>query len=147
VSEARRVHWSYAAAGLGYVAATFVLSSSPADLSILGAAPSILTNLLHVPLYAGLASCLLLSATAGQWRRSLGWRAYVAIAVISAVTAAVNEWYQASVPGRYASVTDFGLNVVGILGLVLVHRVLTGRNGAAAAVMDAAEVSVRRVGS
>ena len=147
MSQARRVHLGYAAAGLGYVAATFVLSSSPADLSIVSGAPRILTNLLHLPLYAGLACCLLLSVNAGRWKQSLAWRPYVVIGLIAAIIAAVNEWYQAAVPGRFASVTDFGLNVVGIVGLVLIHRLFTGRNGATAAVMDAADVSVRRVGS
>ncbi len=67
-------------------------------------------NVLHIPLYGALA-----------WfcRRSLqvwlNWRlATVGTFVIAAGYAVYDEWHQSFVPGRYASVTDVLLDMVGV---------------------------------
>jgi VanZ family protein len=82
-------------------------------------APSV-QNALHVPAYAVLA---------GAWRWALNaWtRARIALAAgaiaLTSVYGLLDEWHQSFVPGRYASLTDVALDVVG----ALVGTWLTGR--------------------
>jgi VanZ family protein len=99
---------------LAYMAGLFVMSSVPGDdPNVAGGAiiewltPQ-LQNLLHIPLYAGLAGCWLwaLSGSAHHTRLTLAFALTLAWAVF-------DEWYQTTVPGRYGSVTDLALNVIG----------------------------------
>lgn len=47
----------------------------------------------------------------------------VGACVIASLFGVVDEWHQSFVPGRYASLTDVGFNLVGVaLGLWLVIR-------------------------
>jgi hypothetical protein len=104
-----------------------LLSSGPEEGVVAGVAISEFWDLLHVPLFAGLAVCLLLAVTGGQWSCRVSWQLYAAVIAIAVGYAAFDEWYQAFVPGRYSSATDFVLNCVGVGGLVLVHRLARGR--------------------
>jgi hypothetical protein len=84
-------------------------------------------NLLHIPLFGGLAMSWQLTLPGwglGQ-RAAAGWAAGVALA-----TALADEWHQRFVPGRFASATDLILDGTGIalgLGLVLWLRHLRSR--------------------
>ena len=106
-------------ATLAYMACIYLLSSIPggdaalpedADGFTLYFIPPALQNLLHIPLYAGLA---------WLWHRTLGMArltstATVATAIIIAVGYGfLDELHQATVPGRYASATDVLLNALG----------------------------------
>jgi hypothetical protein len=96
-------------AGL-YMAALFALSSVPDDGGGTGSAvlfpPPALQNLLHVPVYAGLAFLLL--------RALRGHRHAALLAAALAVTfGALDEVHQMFTPGRTASVTDALLNALG----------------------------------
>ena len=78
----------------------------------LGFVPPALQNLLHLPLY-GLLAWL--------WYRSLreigqAHVSAVATAILTSVVWGVlDEVHQFFVPGRYASLTDIGFNVAGVL--------------------------------
>jgi hypothetical protein len=114
-------HWGYAVAAAGYVMGILMLSSSAGEVGWGIADSSITWNLLHVPLFAGLASCLLLTFSGGQWSRRLSWGAYVGIVLLALLVAAADEWRQGFVPGRYGTLSDFLLNSVGVGGLVVFH--------------------------
>lgn len=84
-----------------------------------------LQNLLHVPLFGVLA---------WLWHWSLrGWSIQsTQLGLIAFLLAAgygvVDELHQLTVPGRYASLTDIGLNVLGAaIPIWLTHRRLTPR--------------------
>ena len=112
---------------LGYMAALLLLSSIPGDLeqdNIVGkafmwVAPA-WQNLIHVPLYAGLALSWIW-ALHGHLT-DLTWR-LVAAFILTCIWAVVDETYQLSVPGRYGSLTDVALNVLGAITAVLYTHV------------------------
>ncbi len=86
--------------------------------------PPALQNLLHVPLFAGLAWlwCWALEA----------WPARAPGVIAGLVTAAygvVDELHQAFVPGRYGSLTDMSLNIVGAAVGIWVYRRWGGKRG------------------
>ena len=99
---------------LAYMAGLLLLSSVPGDDPNVagGAIIEWLTpqwqNMLHIPLYAGLAASWLwaLSGRPHHLRLILAFALTVAWAVF-------DEAYQTTVPGRYGSVTDMALNVIG----------------------------------
>lgn len=95
----------------------FGLSSISIDLTApkagaLGWVPPSLQNILHIPLY-GLLTFLWFGALAA-W--GMGARRRLPLAALIALGYGLfDEWYQLSVPGRFGSLTDVALNVVGIL--------------------------------
>jgi len=110
---------------LTYTALILLLSSIPgkvpnpeaAGASLQTLLPASVQNLLHLPLFGGLAL---------TWRIALpGWgmgpRAAAAWAAgLALVTGLADEWHQRFVPGRFSSATDLILDVIGIaLGLGL----------------------------
>lgn len=116
----------YGLAAIGYMTGIFLLSSSQGDVA---PASVLVLKLLHLPLYAGLAACLLLSLTQAQWYRGVSWHLYGVIALLAGSYAAFDEWHQSFVPGRSASMGDVLLNCVGIALLLALHR-LVSRHGA-----------------
>lgn len=107
---------------VGIFALSSLPESGPGVGGVSTVGPPVFWNLLHVPLFAGLASCLLFSVSNGEWQRRIpGWL-YAAIALVAATYAVFDEWRQVSVPGRYASWEDVLLNLTGIAGLLLLHR-------------------------
>ncbi|WP_305042303.1 VanZ family protein [Geoalkalibacter sp.] len=95
----------------------FGLSSISIDLAApkagaLGWVPPSLQNFLHIPLY-GLLTFLWFGALAA-W--GVGPRSRLLLAGLIALGYGLfDEWYQLSVPGRFGSLTDVALNLVGIL--------------------------------
>jgi hypothetical protein len=98
---------------LVYAGGIYWLSSLP-PIGIKG----VDTNLFHVPLYAGMAFCLLKAFSETLPQQALQQRLSGLIFVVAAAYAALDEWHQSFVPGRDASSGDFFLDLVGI-GLVL----------------------------
>lgn len=88
--------------------------SSLSDLGVKG----LDTSFLHIPLYAGLAFCLLKAMSEALPRQAIPWRLPGLIFVSAAAYAALDEWHQSFVPGRDASTGDFSLDLLGI-GLML----------------------------
>ncbi len=105
---------------LAYMAGIYLLSSIP-DLEaprtlgekLLHWTPANVQNLLHVPLYGGLAAL---------WYRALfpslksARNAALLTLAITLAYAFFDEWHQLHVPGRFGSLTDIALNLVGIGG-------------------------------
>ena len=82
---------------------------------LLSTTPAPLQKLLHIVAYAVLA---LLWMWTLETINSIRLRVALAFAVTTAM-GAVLEWYQTSLPGRYGTLTDVILNVVGsIAGLI-----------------------------
>ncbi len=116
---------------IAYMAGIYLLSSIPGDPTspssasiILSLIPSSLQNLLHIPLFAGLFlsyQCALSKTPIKKEPAQL----IIACACIS--FAAFDEFHQMTVPGRYASVSDFTLDTVGIImGLLIAkHKTLS----------------------
>jgi VanZ family protein len=124
-----KIHLGYGVAAVGYMIGIFLLSASPEEAGSGGPGAALFWNLLHIPLSAGLASCLLLSLSNGQWQRRVPWRVYAVIVFIAGGYAGFAEWQQSWVDGRYATVGDFLLNLIGVGALVFLHR-LAGGQGA-----------------
>lgn len=103
---------------IAYMMTLLLLSSIPGDQSAAQSPASqvsqyiapTLQNFLHIPLYAGLAI---------SWLWALKWPAphergrLFAVFILTATWAVVDESYQMGIPGRYASLTDLTLNLVG----------------------------------
>jgi VanZ family protein len=111
---------------IAYMAVIYALSSIPGKGELEGLAkialwvPPQIQNFLHIPLYAGLT--LLWFWVLSLW---IGHR-QVIFAVAFLLTAAygvVDEFHQLHVPGRYASLTDIALNMLGA-GLAIAWAVV-----------------------
>ncbi len=113
----------YLALTLGYMAGIYGLSSLPGDIDpedaglygIIAWTPPAVQNLLHLPLFGLLA--WLWHRTLRDWIHPSRWRLLTAF-LLTAGYGILDEWHQLYVPGRYASLTDMSLNVLGA-GLVL----------------------------
>ena len=99
------------------MAALYLLSSVPGDQTAEGSAGALVQwitpawqNLLHVPLYAGLAASWLWALAHYPLRRPA--RLTVAF-LLTVLWAILDETHQMAVPGRYASLTDLALNTIG----------------------------------
>jgi VanZ like family len=106
---------------IGLMVIIFGLSSIPGQidsegLSFLTELDPKLQNLLHVPLF-GLLQILWLSAMAKTGRSDT--KAMLSCCGISLGYGMFDEFHQMFVPGRYASVTDMALNLVGVSGATL----------------------------
>jgi len=110
----------YGLLALAYLVAIYRLSSLP-DLGVTESDPLVLlvSNLSHVPLFAGLAFCVLKSlAGAGKVR----WGLYGLAFAASGACAVLDEWHQSFVPGRDGSTGDVLLDLAGIGGMLLILR-------------------------
>lgn len=112
---------------LGYMTGLFLLSSiadtdSPSWLleEALLLLPPTWQNLLHIPLYFGLAACWIWALSAF----SQSPRSRVLMGVLFAMAWGIfDEFHQSTVPGRFGSITDMGLNLIGAaLAAALIYR-------------------------
>ena len=103
-----------------YVAGVYGLSSLP-DLAVRRshAIVLVISNLAHVPVFAGLAYCVL-KTLAGRSRASRDQ--FAAAFAITAALAVFDEFHQAFVPGRSTSVIDLLLDLLGIVGALVMVR-------------------------
>ena len=108
---------------LALLASIYWMSSLP-DVS--GTEPDpliqLVSNLAHAPLFAGLAFCLLKTLSGGRQARRSPGGVYRAVFLGAGTYAALDEWHQSFVPGRYPSVADFLLDLTGIIGMLLILR-------------------------
>ena len=104
---------------LVYMAALFAISSIPGTTMEATPGLQLITptwqNLLHIPIFGGLALAWLWALE--RRLTSSQQQAYAAFA-LTLVFAAIDETWQSTVPGRYGSLTDLGLDAVGA-GLAL----------------------------
>lgn len=114
-------HPWYGLLTLAYLAAVYSLSSVP-DFAMSRNDPvfQAALNLFHIPLFAGLAFCVARAISAGEGRHEPSWR-HSGVTFLGVGTyAALDEWHQSFVPGRHASLSDFFLDLAGVLAVVLV---------------------------
>ena len=120
-----RVNGGYAVGAIGYVAGISLLSALPQEwgggfgVAVLNSTP-VLTAL-HVLLFAGLVSCVILCLTDGQWERKLQWPVYLLIGAAAGLFAAFHEWHASAATDADTALLQFGLNCTGIVTLLLVH--------------------------
>lgn len=107
---------------LGYMAALFSVSSIPGNVMETDPAFRWITpnlqNLLHVPVFGGLALCWLwaLKNDIPIIRNRM-----IVVLILTLIYAMVDESWQTRIPGRYGSFTDLLLDTVGaVLALWLV---------------------------
>lgn len=118
---------------LVYMAAILWMSSVPGVISedatpmhrMFMWIPSTVQNLLHVPVYAGLAFvwCGVLSL-----RLSRPWHIFVGAFLITVGFGIVDEWYQSFIPGRFASVGDILVNALGAVVGISFFFCVFGKN-------------------
>lgn len=121
-------HGAYSLLTLGYMAAIYWLSSQP-DFGVAGrsAVARIAWNLAHVPVYAGLAFCLLRALSGGRWRPELSWELSGLALMVAGGYGALDEWHQSFVPGRFVSAGDVLLDLVRAGAMVLRLRLAAAR--------------------
>jgi hypothetical protein len=114
----------------------FVLSSIPdtgrietqADKIFHWVSPE-LQNLLHIPLFGGLAGCWYWALK--PWIHGVNRKVITAF-ILTMIYSFFDEYHQLSVPGRFGSFTDLGLNAIGsilILAIIAMHyRAQSSRN-------------------
>ena len=108
------------ALAVSYTVGIHWLSSIPGNIDpeqaaiygIIAWTPPALQNLLHIPLFGILAWLWFrtLRCCFESRRVLLGWSF-----LLAAGYGAIDEYHQLQVPGRYASLTDMSLNILGVL--------------------------------
>lgn len=118
------LHPWYGLLTLAYVGAVSWLSSFP-DLGMGedDALVQLASNLLHIPLFAGLTFCLAQTISGGRARQELPWQLLGLTMLGSGVYAALDEWHQSFVPGRDGALQDVLLDFVGIVGTLVILRI------------------------
>jgi VanZ family protein len=124
------IHRSFGLLTLMYMGAVAASSLSP-DLSTERSDPlvALVSNLLHIPAYAGLAYLLVKTLRGTRREHQQPPEAMALALIVAAVFAATSEWAQLFVPGRYASMSDFVLDVAGMLGAVFILRLAQRQRG------------------
>jgi hypothetical protein len=131
MKNSRRQRLAHSAGALGaalaYMALLHRLSSIPGKVESEGAVDFVyfaltptIQNLLHIPAFAVLAvlwSHVLPKTTGGG----------VAVLLMTGGYGAYDEWFQLGVPGRYGSLTDWVLDLVGALVGIALYRYLISR--------------------
>lgn len=112
LAQPRRVAWIAPGAWMAFV---WWLSSRPTQPdSGRGQAWTFACNLVHAPIFGLLTLLLLpLAPRTEGWAR-LGAREWAWIGLVAVGYGAVDEWHQASVPGRHTSVFDVMTDAVGV---------------------------------
>jgi hypothetical protein len=116
-----KIQPGYLLSACGYMTVIVTVS---ADADGGGTTSPLVTNLLGATLFAGLASCLLLSLTGGEWGLALPWRLYAVVALIGVGIAGLDEW--GAFPGdvRSGSMAGFLLDTLGVVGLLTAHLLI-----------------------
>jgi VanZ family protein len=117
------IHRPYGLLTLAYMGVVAALSLRP-DLSTEHSEPlvTLISNLLHIPAYAGLAYLLLKTFRGSRGGHDQPWELMTLAVLIAASFAAASEWAQFFVPGRYASVGDFLMDLAGMFLVVFAIR-------------------------
>ena len=116
-----KFHPWYGLFTLAYLVGIYWLSSL-SDFGVGEGEPMVqlASNLFHIPLYAGLAFCVLQALSGAQGIQGVPCALSGLSFLGTAAYAALDEWHQAFVPGRFASVGDFLLDLVGIVGMLFI---------------------------
>jgi VanZ family protein len=117
-ARVEKLKWTVAVCA--YIVMIFLLATYPGT-SRPDAVPNgfweMLRNALHVPLYAGLA--WLLMQAAREENLTLFMPTIVTVLLMAMTVAFADEWIQSRSPGRNASLLDIGLDLLGILLVIM----------------------------
>lgn len=114
---------------LVYMGTIYLLSSLSGTPSaghgyfLLALLPDELRNPLHVPLYAGLA--FLWRWALPAWKAPGGGATLIA-ACVPFLYGGLDEWHQLSVPGRYGTIGDLELDLMGVFAGLVFFYLLVG---------------------
>jgi len=107
-----------------YMLCIFLLSSIPGDASqsiptlVVSLIPSSLQNLLHIPLFAGLGLSWIWALNPTQ----LSTHKKTATLLVICISFAIfDELHQLNVPGRYGSLSDLMLDILGIISALMLQ--------------------------
>jgi VanZ family protein len=118
---------------VAYLMGIYWLSSLP-DLGVRrNPVIRLVSNLFHIPLFAGLAFCLLRALSWREGSQQVTWRLLGLTFLVTAVLAALDEWHQSFVAGRQSNMKDFLLDLLGSGGMLLILRVRARRRARDAA--------------
>jgi hypothetical protein len=122
-----RLHLGFALAGLGYLIGIAMLSCAPNS-----ALPAVVeVAFVRIPLYAGLALCLLLSIGRGAWERPPGVRQYWLVGLLGAGCAGAEALYRVWAHAGCHVMANFVVGLAGIVGLLVAHWLLGSQRKAA----------------
>lgn len=109
---------------LAYVGFIFWIGANPA-MGMGGSNPvtRLITNLYHVPLYAGLGFWVLQMVSRGEGLTNDARRRAIQTFALAGAMAVLDEVYQVFIPFRNASLTDLVLDFAGIAAIVAVYAV------------------------
>ncbi|MFQ5560907.1 MAG: VanZ family protein [Nitrospinota bacterium] len=108
---------------LGYMVVLFIISSFPdtaGSENILSSFPSVFQNMLHIPAFSVLTFLWFRVLKEYHYRDRNALSSAAGLAVLYG---AGLELYQASVPGRFPSVIDLVLNLVGVVLFVSIYYI------------------------
>jgi hypothetical protein len=118
-----KVHLGFGLAGVGYLIGIAMLSCTP-NLPL---PVPLEIALVRVPLYAGLALCLLLSLSGGVWDRPPAARLYVLVGLLVAACAGAEVVYRLWLEPGCRVMEDLVAGLTGTAGLLTSHRLLWGQ--------------------
>jgi len=122
-----KIHFGFGLAGAGYLIGIGMLSCTPNP-----PIPAALeVAFLRIPLYAGLALCLLLSVSGGAWQRLLPARLYWLVGFLAVGCAGAEVVYRQWLDPGCRVAEDFVVGLTGIAGLLIAHRLLGSQRRAA----------------
>ena len=122
------LEWRYSLLTAALLAAIYWMSSVP-DLGTTESDALMLLaqNVAHAPVFAVLTFCWLKALSGGL---EISGQASAFAGVASGMCAVLDEWHQASVPGRHASVGDLLLDIAGIAAMLVIVRLTRLRTDA-----------------
>src|SRR2546426_519589 len=120
-SNGIRLHRRYGLLTLAYVVSIYWLSSLP-DLGVRrDPVIRLVSNLFHIPLFAGLAFCLLQALSGREGKQQVTWRLLGLTFLVTTILAALDEWHDLEgLPDRRKE--DRTLSVAGHHSPDLLHR-------------------------
>lgn len=111
----------FALLSVGYIAGIFLLVKFPAKFELLHKLNPY--SLAHIPLYGVLTMLLILTFRP----RSVRWQRILFPFIIAFSIAILDEFNQASIPERQASVGDVFLDLIGIMMVSIIMIILLAR--------------------
>jgi VanZ family protein len=117
------LHPRYGFLTLAYLVAISWLSFLP-DAAVRGRDPlvQVASNLFHIPLFAGLTFCVGRTISGKYGNGGTPQKLSALTLLGTGAFAALDEWSQSFIPGRRASLSDFLLDLAGILGVIFILR-------------------------
>lgn len=122
-----KVHLGFGLAGVGYLIGIGMLSCTPnPPLPV-----TLEVTFVRIPLYAGLALCLLLGLSGGGWEQPPPARLYWLVGFLGAGCIGAEVLYRLWLDTGCRVVEDLVAGLTGIVGLLVAHRLLWSQRRAA----------------